>query len=823
MFIILKLSKLKTNFFLFLQGATHCHVHHCLYTIGRIFPWYAISWRDGWRFYFMSKNFVCVLIALMGVIAAFQTVIPVSTVAGGADGTEEPGCVEGGDGLILRSMEIDTTIDNSYAITELTLSYENTGNESREASFGLSLPGKAFVSNFTIILGNQTHFGEVLGKGEAQQKYDDAVSSGNTAGIGKQTGAERFTFSVNVAEYENLSATLRYEEFIPKYLGERTYSLLFSTMDMRPQTFDLSIDIRSTTEITGLDTVNSEYSLTEVWNSSRTLSLLMTQDSPQFVSDLDVTYQERDLQVNGTFQGYYDIEADEYYFMNIFSPGREEVGDGFPKDIIFVLDKSGSMSGDSMNQLKQSFNHILDQLPENDRFNIIMFDTGIKTYRQELIPATYENKNNAKNYLGGQNAGGSTNLYDGLERALQMLTHEEARVPIIVMLTDGLANQGRVTSAGAIRAHIQEQNTIMCPIFCLGYGYSVDFPFLSALSLENYAQAQQIHPNQDASEQIVNFYRTISTTLLRDITHDHGERSHSTFPEVIPALYEGSETIIVGKYSISEDNENLTSVITARTSLGTRELKTTSTISYNDTEHSSVKRYWAFARIHYLMDHLPMYNATEREQAEAEIESISIDAHFVTPYTSLFLEIADEDPNAEDPSSWTESETDSNSGMGSSGSTSTQGGTGGTSTHGGSGGTTTQGGSGGTTTQGGSGGTTTGGSSGSDGGTGGMSPNAYPTAGTTATYGGSGGSGSSTKDAGGSSSATLSPTRPSYSDSDSYNGGSKLYADAPPSGAGRSESYAINSNMPVFAIGSLVFITFLVLGIVMGVRKRRRK
>jgi len=584
----------------------------------------------------MPAKTTSLILALFAICAGLIYAPPAPTASG-----------EAVNPIALRSVEIQSTIENAYAITEIQHTYENTANESAQATFSLSIPEKAFISNFSLTLENQTYYAEILRKGEARDKYNQSVASGKTAGIGESIDTKQFSFSLNIKGNQNATATIRYEHHIPRFMGERSYELYLSSMKVNPENFDLKISIGSVPGITGLMISGYEDQIQEEWEDTHHLVLSMEADNLEISDDLLITYSEDPYSVNGSLVGYFDQLSEEYYFLNVFSPDRTEIGGSFSKDIIFVLDKSGSMSGDKIKQLKDSFARIVDQLPEDDRFNIIMFDNAISVYNTELIYANESNKEDAKNYLQSINAGGSTNLYDGLEKALDMLTFMESRVPIIVMLTDGNANAGRYTHPVPIRQKIQEENTIYCPIFTLGFGYDVDFDFLMALSLENYATAQQIHPGTDAGEQIVDFYKTISTTLLKRIEIDYHGNAYGYFPEGIPALYEGSEAVIVGKLNPGTLGGDFTTTFTAGTPEGTRQFVSSYHVSESDTEEKYVKRFWAYARIYQLMDELTMVSGPERDEIIGEIESISIDAHFATPFTSLYLEIDGEE--SQDP------------------------------------------------------------------------------------------------------------------------------------------------------------------------------
>ena len=549
---------------------------------------------------------------------------------------------EPSDPIVLRSVEVDTTIIDAYTVTEITHTYENTGDESSEVVYSVIIPDKAFISNFSLTLNGTIHYAEILTKEEARERYEDAVNSGDTAGLGETSDIKKFTFRVNMQGGVEAEATLRYEQYLPLYLGQRSYELSLAAMDPAPETFSLEIDMVSTPGFSGLHVENYPTALEEDWKNSHHLTLKASEYFLEGGKDPIVVYSESPNPVNGSFTGYFDEETGEYYFMNVLSPRKSDIGGQFHKDIIFVLDKSGSMSGDKIKQLRQAFSEIIEQLSPEDRFNIIMFDNTIRLYSEELVNGSAENQDDAINYLSAVSAGGSTNLYDGLARALTMLTSEESRVPIIVMLTDGNANSGAYTSEIPIRENIEVRNNIFCPIFTLGFGYDVSFDFLRSLSMENYARAQQIHPGQDAGEQILNFYDTISTTLLKDIKVEFGDYAYDVLPSSIPALYEGSEAIVVGKLYINDLYGEFGARMTAFTPEGLKEFNTTYNVTKNDTSNDHVMRFWAYHRIFELMDSLLLASGAQEDEIISEIENLSIDAHFATPYTSLFLEIQED-------------------------------------------------------------------------------------------------------------------------------------------------------------------------------------
>lgn len=541
----------------------------------------------------------------------------------------------------ITSMNINVEINNGYTVTEISATICNPYDENLDGTFNLMLPETAFVSNFSLTLDNKTYYAQVLEKEEAEEKYSEAKSQGKTAGIVEARDMKQFSYTVNLKAYQTVVVTLRYEEFLEKKLGERKYNFALSSIYDEPiSQFLLVVELNSEREITSLEKTGCSDQTTVEWIDTKhgTLSIKENDFFPS--EDFSFQYKESALPVNGTLVSYYDEVNEQYYFFHIFSPQQEELGGSMPKDIVFVLDKSGSMSGEKINQLKDAFSEIVNQLPSDDKFTIIMFNADISVYNSELLTASQENINNALSYINSIGAGGSTNIYDGLEYSLEILESSEGRTPIILLLTDGLPNSGKFSTTYAIRENIKERNLIQCPLFTLGFGDDVDFDFLTALSLENYATSKKIYAGSDASEQIQNFYDTISTTLLRDITVEYDPVCEYVYPNSIPSLFEGSETVISG---ICPNATELSSQITSRTRLGTKHFNSTFELNNTPADNIFIYRYWAYSRINYLLDEIKIQG--EQSYLVNEIINLSIQGNFVTPYTALYLEVEGYQPS----------------------------------------------------------------------------------------------------------------------------------------------------------------------------------
>jgi uncharacterized protein YegL len=538
----------------------------------------------------------------------------------------------------ITSMNIEVEINNGYTVTEVSAEINNPYNEDLNGTFSILLPDNAFVSNFSLTLDYEIYYAQVLEKGEAEKKFSEAKTQKKTAGMVETRDMKQFSYSINLKPYQTVNITLRYEEFLEKQLGERVYTFALSSIYDQPiSKLLLLVKLNSEREIISLEKIGCSEQTTIEWIDTKhgILSIKETDFLPS--EDFSFKYSESALPVNGSVVTYYDEDNDQYYFFHIFSPQKDDLGGSIPKDIIFVLDKSGSMTGNKISQLKDAFSEIILSLPSEDKFTIIMFDTDYKTYSPKLLVANNDNINSAINYIKSIGASGSTNLYDGLEFSLDILKYSKGRSPIIILLTDGLPNCGKYETPPSIRENIMERNHIQCPIFTLGFGSDVDFDFLTALSLENYANSKKIYLENDASEQIQNYYDTISTVLLRDISVDYYPSCEYVYPTSIPSLFEGSETVISG---ICPNASKLSSEIIARARNGDLYFNSTFDLNKSQVDNIFIYRYWAYSRINFLLDMITIQG--EKSTLISEIVNLSIEGNFVTPYTSLYLEIEDQ-------------------------------------------------------------------------------------------------------------------------------------------------------------------------------------
>ncbi len=532
---------------------------------------------------------------------------------------------------VVDYLRINAEVNNGYAVTTVEEKLSNGLDIPAEDEFRFQIPDEAFISGFSLIIDGKEYAASVLPKKEAQEKFEQAASQGKSAGLLESRNKNMFSYSLSFEPRQSIIVRLKYEQAVKKSLGKYEYVLFLRTTDKAHAVNDLSVNlsITSLNDITALETpgfTGADVKYLSVTQGRVTYSANALPDK-----DLTVVYTTNNPPLNGDML-FYNMGG-QGYMMHVFSPSEADLGTtALSKDIVFAVDKSGSMSGEKIAQVKRVFTKIISDLPPDDYFNVIFFDASMQTYSSTLMEANAKNKADAANFVNGLEANGGTNINQALLDAVGMFAGGSERVPIIVFLTDGEPTQG-ITSPYVIRQIVRDANKAKVSIFTIAFGIEneANYDFLKALSLENYGKAQRFFLDGKVEEEMTDFYRTISTPLITDMSF-----TYNTVSDVVNTgqnnLFAGSDAIVLGKYSGS----TITSDVAATTRTGGRDFKNSFNV-VSKPENSFIPRLWAYTRIKKLMDRIDVEGETDT--LVSSVTGISLEFKFVTPYTSLFVEV----------------------------------------------------------------------------------------------------------------------------------------------------------------------------------------
>merc|ERR1712038_1727150 len=600
----------------------------------------------------------------------------------------------------LSQFHVNTTIGFRYSRTEVTALYRNPGLQANTAVFTMVLPESAFISNFSMTIKEEEYVAEVKEKEEAKRTYEEAVDSGLNAGLVSKNRRDSDTFSVdtNLEPGEKVVFTLIYEELLERKDDQYEY-VLHVDPGVVLDDFHVEININESLPLSQLSVPelleSNEIDFTKAEAESSVAEV--TRDvggSPNnarvvFAPSKEYQLEAGDQGVTGRLVVRYDVDRQgqdsgvqviDGYFVHYFVPANLPT---LPKHLVFVLDTSGSMGGEKIQQLKDAMFTVLEDLKETDFFNMIEFNSGVSHWSREgfdsfqpaefseFYPATEENKNEAIKSVIDLSAGGGTNLNDailaGLEVAETALKREALPRDVkslIVFLTDGLGS----TSSDVIKANIKTKNRdLQVPVFTVAFGADTDISLLQSIASQNNAFSKRIYEGSDAALQLEDFYAQISSPVLSNLEFEYvgGVEEASTSVSELNTFFRGGEFIVSGKLSTSAEQPSIGVKISGLGKAGLPYLREfqicpetgASKESHNASQclqprvypksetQSFLQKLFAFQHIKQILKEVEIAE-TEEEESELKEEAteLSLKNNLVTDVTSLVVVRPDQDP-----------------------------------------------------------------------------------------------------------------------------------------------------------------------------------
>uniref|UniRef100_A0A3Q2HNQ1 Inter-alpha-trypsin inhibitor heavy chain 4 n=3 Tax=Equus TaxID=9789 RepID=A0A3Q2HNQ1_HORSE len=590
------------------------------------------------------------------------------------------------NGIDIYSLTVDSKVSSRFAHTVVTSRVVNKAETVQEATFQMELPKKAFITNFSMdtaegistldqrphweapgvsvdsvnwIIDGVTYPGNIKEKVAAQKEYSAAVARGESAGLVKATGRnmERFQVSVNVAPEAKVTFELVYEELLKRRLG--VYELLLKVQPKQlVKHLQMDIHIFEPQGISFLETESTF--MTNELADALTVSQNMTKAHIRFkptLSQQRKSPEQQDTVLNGNFIVRYDvnrtvsggsIQIENGYFVHYFAP---EGLPTIPKNVIFVIDQSGSMAGRKIQQTREALIKIVDDLGPKDQFNLVCFNEEATQWKPSLVPASAENMKEARNFAAGIMARGGTNINDAVLLAVQLLERANKQellpagsVSLIILLTDGDPTVGETNRAN-IQKNVQEAISGQCSLFCLGFGFHVSYAFLEKLALDNGGLARRIYEDSDSALQLQDFYQEVANPLLMKVAFEYPSNAvEEVTQDNFRLLFKGSEMVVAGKLR-DKGPDVLSAKVRGQLHLQNITFQTEASVAEKEEEfrspkyifHSFMERLWAYLTIQQLLERAVSASDSEKQALETRALSLSLNYSFVTPLTSMVV------------------------------------------------------------------------------------------------------------------------------------------------------------------------------------------
>ena len=531
--------------------------------------------------------------------------------------------------VTIAYQRVNVTIDNQVAATHIEQLFVNENDWLLEGAYLFPLPEGAAVSQLTMWVDGAPIEAKILEKDEARAIYDQIVRQLRDPALLEYVGSSAIQANVfPIPPNSERKIEIEYTQVLPADGGLFHYvypqsSNLYTNLPLRNQS--IRVEVRSN------EAMRAIYSPSHPVAIDRDGEFRAT-----------VGYEAANVIADTDFELYYSVSP-EAIGLNLLSY-KEAGQDGFflllaapsveadtvsAKDVILVLDTSGSMEGEKLAQAKEAALFVVDHLNPQDRFNIVSFSTGTRQYAAALASAA--NPGDVRSFINSLEALGGTNISQALLEAAAQADNQ--RPTTIIFLTDGLATEG-IVDTGLLLDNVQASMADNVRLFAFGVGDDVDTTLLDSLAQNHRGTSTYVRPFQAINEIVGSFYSKISAPVLTDIQLDFGDVFVEQFyPQTLPDLFVGSQLVLVGRYR----NGGTADITLSGTVNGERQ-----TFVYEDNLFRSqggddfIPRLWATRAIGHLLTQIRLHG--ENPELVQSVVNLSVRYGIITPYTSYLIE-----------------------------------------------------------------------------------------------------------------------------------------------------------------------------------------
>jgi Ca-activated chloride channel family protein len=562
----------------------------------------------------------------------------------------------------LKHTDVRVEISGFLSRVNVTQEFENPFKEKIEAVYVFPLPANAAVDDMTMMVGDRTVRGKILRREEAQAVYDAAKSGGQVASLLNQERPNIFTQSVaNILPGEKIKITISYVETLKYEAGSYEFSF---PMVVGPRYMpgaatgqQGSGSSPDTTQVPDASRISPKL-VADGMRAGHDISLDIMLDAGLPIDEIKGKSHEVEIErlnahsahvrlkssatiPNKDFVLRYDVagkaiqdallthRSDKrgYFTLILQPPDRITVADVTPKELVFVLDTSGSMGGFPIEKAKETMKLALDGLYPGDTFNLITFAGDTRILFPEPVPATPANLKKAQAFLAVSSGYGGTEMMKAIKASLDPSDSED-HVRIVCFMTDGyVGNDMEIISE--VQKHPNAR------VFAFGIGGSVNKFLLDKMSEYGRGEVEYVALNDDGSAAAKRFHERVRNPLLTDISVDwNGLPVSDVYPQRIPDLFGAKPVILTGRYTGAGRG-----VIRLKGKMSGREFVREIAVEFPESEsqHNVLSSLWARARIDDLMgqDYKGMQQGEMKPELKETITSLGLEYRLMTQFTSF--------------------------------------------------------------------------------------------------------------------------------------------------------------------------------------------
>ncbi len=539
--------------------------------------------------------------------------------------------------LAMLNHKVNITIEDQVTVTHVEQTFRNHTSRNLEATYVFPVPKGASVNKFTMLVNGKETKGELIEAAKAREIYTSIVRRTQDPGLLEYLGTNLLQMKVfPIAPHSDQKVTLSYTAVAEKEGNLVEYIYPLKTDGKATSTLE-------TFSITG--TIKSQHAVQNVYSPTHLVSLKRTSDQEvEFSFDKNQGLLDKDFQlfystgnndIGLTVLTHRPISSENGYFSLLVAP-KVEIPKEYqiPRDVVLVLDTSGSMRGVKMEQAKKALKYCLSNLSKKDRFAMMNFATTVNPYREKLTAVDAEQIAAARKWVDNLEATGGTAIDDALKSALDYRSKDEGRSFNIVFFTDGEPTIGE-TKPDKILKNFAARNTANTRVFTFGVGDDVNATFLDTLAEQTRAVSTYVRPAEDIEAKVSGLYAKISNPVLTNLKLSATNDIHfnEVYPAQLPDLFHGQQLIVFGRYTGHGASAiKLTGQVGMETKEFVYELKFP---QKTDDKHEFVEHLWARRKVGFMLDQIRAHG--ENKELVSEIVALAKKYGITTPYTSWLI------------------------------------------------------------------------------------------------------------------------------------------------------------------------------------------
>ena len=548
--------------------------------------------------------------------------------------------------LALVNHDVKITLVEQVATTRVTQVFRNHTGRALEATYLFPVPRGASVNKFAMWVDGKEVKGELVEADRARAVYTEIVRRTQDPGLLEYVG----------------SNLLRLRVFPVPANGEQKLTLSFTAVGASESglieyLYPLKADAKSSKEPQkfALEAViQSQKKIQNVYSPSHAVKVQPHGDRETHVSfesaacvpdkDFQLFYSLGGKDVGLTALCYRPDKDKDGTFLLLVSPRAElSRAQQVPRDMVFVVDTSGSMAGEKMEQAKKALTFCLNSLEKHDRFALMNFATSVNKYADGLIDANGGAVRKAKKWVGRLEATGGTAINDALNAALDLRPAGSERNFTVVFFTDGQPTVGE-TQPEKIIENVKERNRAGTRIFTFGGGDDVNAVLLDKLAEETRSVSTYVRPQEDIEVKVSGLYAKISHPVLTNLKLAAGNpiqklsesndfKLSEMYPTQLPDLFHGGQLVVLGRY---RGHGPIALTLSGKADTVSREFVYDVNFPQETNEDKAfVENLWARRKVGYLLTQIRANG--EKKELKDEVIGLAKKHGITTPYTSYLV------------------------------------------------------------------------------------------------------------------------------------------------------------------------------------------